>query len=94
MYRGWLYLVAIIDWFSRYVLSWEVSITLESDFCLSALKEALSFCKPEIFNTDQCSQFTSTDFTKVLLDAGVQISMDGKGRVFDNIFVERLCGVQ
>ena len=90
MYRGWLYLVAIIDWFSRYVLSWEVSITLESDFCLSALKEALSFGKPEIFNTDQGSQFTSTDFTKVLLDAGVQISMDGKGRVFDNIFVERL----
>ena len=90
MYRGWLYLVAIIDWFSRYVLSWEVSITLESDFCLSVLKEALSFGKPEIFNTDQGSQFTSTDFTKVLLDAGVQISMDGKGRVFDNIFVERL----
>jgi len=94
MYSCWLYLVAIIDWFSRYVLSWEVSITLESDFCLSALKEALSFGKPEIFNTDQGSQFTSTDFTKVLLDAGVQISMDGKDMVFDNIFVERLCSVQ
>ncbi len=90
MYRGWLYLVAVMDWFSRYVLSWEVSITLESDFCVSALKEALSFGRPDIFNTDQGSQFTSIDFTKVLLDAGVQISMDGKGRVFDNIFVERL----
>jgi putative transposase len=90
MYRGWLYLVAVMDWFSRYVLSWEVSITLESDFCVSALKEALSLGKPAIFNTDQGSQFSSIDFTKVLLDAGVQISMDGKGRVFDNIFVERL----
>jgi len=90
MYRGWLYLTAVMDWFSRYVLSWEVSITLEPAFCVSALQEALSFGKPEIFNTDQGSQFTSTDFTKVLLDAGVQISMDGKGRVFDNIFVERL----
>ena len=90
MYRGWLYLVAVMDWFSRHVLSWEVSITLESDFCVSALKEALSFGRPDIFNTDQGSQFTSIDFTKVLLDAGVQISMDGKGRVFDNIFVERL----
>ncbi len=67
-----------------------MSITLESEFCISALKEALSFGKPEIFNTDQGSQFTSIDFTKVLLDAGVQISMDGKGRVFDNIFIERL----
>jgi len=90
MYRGWLYLVAVMDWFSRYVLSWEVSVTLEPAFCVSALKEALSFGKPDIFNTDQGSQFTSTDFTKVLLNAGVQISMDGKGRVFDNIFIERL----
>ena len=90
MYRGWLYLVAVMDWFSRYVLSWEISVTLEPAFCVSALKEALSFGRPEIFNTDQGSQFTSTDFTKVLLDAGVQISMDGKGRVFDNIFIERL----
>jgi putative transposase len=90
MYRGWLYLVAVMDWFSRYVLSWEVSITLESDFCVSALKAALCFGKPDIFNTDQGSQFTSTDFTKVLLNANVQISMDGKGRVFDNIFSERL----
>ena len=90
MYRGWLYLVAVMDWFSRYVLSWEISITLESDFCVSALKRSLSFGKPEIFNTDQGSQFTSVDFTKILLDAGIQISMDGKGRVFDNIFSERL----
>ena len=90
MYRGWLYLVAVMDWFSRYVLSWEVSVTLEADFCVSALEQALSFGKPEIFNTDQGSQFTSIDFTKILLNAGVQISMDGKGRVFDNIFSERL----
>ncbi len=90
MYRGWLYLVAVIDWFSRYVLAWEISITLESEFCVSALKDALSLGRPDIFNTDQGSQFTSIDFTKVLLDAGIQISMDGKGRVFDNIFVERL----
>ncbi len=90
MYRGWLYLVAVIDWFSRYVLSWEVSITLESEFCVSALEQALSLGTPDIFNTDQGSQFTSIDFTKVLLNIGVQISMDGKGRVFDNIFSERL----
>jgi putative transposase len=90
MYRGWLYLVAVMDWFSRYVLSWEVSVTLEADFCVSALKEALSLGKPDIFNTDQGSQFTSIDFTTVLRDVGIQISMDGKGRVFDNIFVERL----
>jgi len=90
MYRGWVYLTAIIDWFSRYVLSWEVSVTLEPDFCVDALKQALSFGRPQVFNTDQGSQFTSTEFTKVLLDAGVQISMDGKGRVFDNIFSERL----
>lgn len=90
MYRGWLYLVAVMDWFSRYVLSWEVSITLESDFCVSALKAALGQGTPEIFNTDQGSQFTSAGFTGILLNAGIQISMDGKGRVFDNIFIERL----
>jgi len=90
MYHGWLYLVAVMDWFSRYVLSWEVSTTLESEFCVTALKRALGFGKPEVFNTDQGSQFTSDDFTKVLLQADIQISMDGKGRVFDNIFVERL----
>ena len=90
MYRGWLYLVAVMDWFSRYVLAWEVSVTLEADFCVSALQQSLSFGRPDIFNTDQGSQFTSIDFTKVLLDAGVRVSMDGKGRVFDNIFSERL----
>ena len=79
-----------MDWFIRYVLSWEISITLESEFCVSALKQALGNGKPEIFNTDQGSQFTSTDFTDVLLNAQIQISMDGKGRVFDNIFIERL----
>ena len=90
MYRGWLYLVAVMDWFSRYVLSWEVSVTLESEFCVSALKQALSFGRPQVFNTDQGSQFTSDDFTDILKDADIQISMDGKGRVFDNIFAERL----
>jgi putative transposase len=90
MYRGWLYLVAVMDWFSRYVLSWELSVTLESEFCVSALQQALSLGRPETFNTDQGSQFTSIDFTKVLLNAGIQISMDGRGRVFDNIFSERL----
>jgi len=91
MYRGWVYLVAIMDWFSRYVLSWEVSITLEADFCVSALNRALaSGRQPEIFNTDQGSQFTSYDFTSVLHEHGIAISMDGKGRAFDNIFSERL----
>jgi putative transposase len=90
MYRGWVYLAAIMDWFSRYVLAWEVSVTMESEFCVEALKKALSFGRPQVFNTDQGSQFTCTEFTKVLVDAGVLISMDGKGRVFDNIFSERL----
>lgn len=88
--RGFVYLVAIIDWYSRYVLSWKLSNTLDSDFCVEALKEALKIGKPEIFNTDQGSQFTSEAFTGVLVDQGVQISMDGKGRALDNIFVERL----
>jgi putative transposase len=90
MYRGWLYLVAVMDWFSRYVLSWELSTTLECEFCVIALKRALSIGRLQVFNTDQGSQFTSDDFTKVLQTADIQISMDGKGRVFDNIFVERL----
>jgi len=90
MYRGWVYLAAIMDWFSRYILAWEISVTLESEFCVLALKQALSFNRPQVFNTDQGSRFTSTEFTKVLLDADVQISMDGRGRVFDNIFSERL----
>jgi len=87
---GFIYLTAIIDWYSRYVIAWEVSNTLESGFCVSALERALRIATPEIFNTDQGSQFTSRDFSGLLLDAGVQISMDGRGRALDNIFVERL----
>jgi len=90
MYHGWLYLMAIMDWFSRYVIAWELSVTLEADFCAEALKRALATGRPEIFNTDQGSQFTSVDFIEPLKATGVQISMDGQGRVFDNIFVERL----
>ena len=91
MRSGFMYLVAIIDWYSRYVLSWELSNTLETDFCLEALQEALSlYGPPEIFNTDQGSQFTSLVFTGCLKKAGVKISMDGRGRCLDNIFVERL----
>ena len=90
MYRGWLYLMAIMDWFSRYVIDWELSVTLEADFCVEALKRALATGRPEIFNTDQGSQFTSVDFIEPLKASDVQISMDGQGRVFDNIFVERL----
>ena len=87
--QGFVYLVAILDWFSRYVLSWALSTTLDAWFCVEALRQALRQGKPEIFNTDQGSQFTSESFTRVLKDAAVAISMDGKGRVFDNIFVER-----
>jgi putative transposase len=90
MARGFLYLVAIMDWHSRYVLAWRLSNTLEADFCVAALQEALSRGQPEIFNTDQGSQFTSETFTGTLLEQGIQISMDGKGRYLDNIFVERL----
>jgi putative transposase len=90
MPRGFMYLVAVMDWFSRYVLSWQLSNTLDSSFCLVALQRALLHAQPEIFNTDQGVQFTSGDFTGELEAAGVQISMDGRGRVFDNIFVERL----
>ena len=88
--RGFVYLVAIMDWHSRYVLSWSLSRSLEADFCIAALDEALGNNKPEIFNTDQGSQFTSSEFTKRLKDAQIRISMDGRGRVFDNIFNERL----
>lgn len=88
--HGFLYLVAIMDWFSRYVLAWRLSNSLEAYFCLEALEEALTLGCPEIFNTDQGSQFTSNDFTAILLAQGIDISMDGKGRVFDNIFSERL----
>lgn len=88
--QGFLYLVAILDWFSRYVLSWRVSNSLDTSFCLEALDEALSRGRPEIFNSDQGSQFTSCKFTGRLEAAGVSISMDGRGRAFDNIFIERL----
>jgi len=90
MARGFLYLVAIIDWYSRYVLAWNLSNTLDVGFCLEALQKALRVGTPEIFNSDQGSQFTSDDFTGMLLDLRIQISMDGRGRAFDNIFVERL----
>jgi putative transposase len=88
--RGFLYLVAILDWYSRFVLSWRLSNTLTGSFCLAALDEALSLSKPEIFNSDQGSQFTAEAFTSRLEDAGVAISMDGRGRAIDNVFVERL----
>jgi len=87
---GFIYLVAIMDWYSRYVLSWEVSTTLDSEFCVRALEQALTLSSPEVFNSDQGSQFTSTEFTGRLEDLGVAISMDGRGRALDNIFVERL----
>ena len=91
MARGFVYLAAVVDWFSRRVLAWRVSITLEAAFCVEALEEALArHGRPEVFNTDQGSQFTSHDFTDVLLKAGVAISMDGKGSWRDNIFIERL----
>jgi putative transposase len=89
--RGFLYLVAIMDWHSRAVLAWRISNTMDTSFCVSALEEALArFGRPEIFNTDQGSQFTSAEFTGVLAGAGIRISMDGKGRWMDNVFVERL----
>jgi putative transposase len=89
--RGFLYLVAIIDWASRAVLAWRLSNTMDVRFCLAALEEALArFGKPEIFNTDQGSQFTSGDFTGMLATAGIRISMDGRGRWIDNVFIERL----
>lgn len=91
MAKGFMYLVAILDWYSRRVLSWRVSNTLDTDFCVEALEEALQrYGAPEIFNTDQGSQFTSDAFTGVLKDHGIAISMDGKGRWVDNVFVERL----
>lgn len=88
--RGFAYLVAILDWFSRYVLTWKLSVNLDAEFCLAALEEALRRKNPDIFNSDQGPQFTSKDFTNRLESAKVRISMDGRGRVFDNIFVERL----
>lgn len=88
--KGFVYLMAIIDWFSRYVLDWELSISLEADFCIEALARTLSHGKCDIFNTDQGAQFTSIEFTDLLKNHEVKISMDGKGRALDNVFVERL----
>ena len=90
MARGFLYMVAILDWHRRYVVSWRLSNTLEADFCVDALREALGQGQPGVFNIDQGSQFTSLEFTHVLQEHGVKISTDGKGRYTDNIFVERL----
>jgi putative transposase len=90
MVGGFMYLVAVIDWFSRYVLSWELSNTLDGQFCVEALIGALGRGKPEIFNTDQGAQFTALGFVSVLESCAVQISMDGRGRALDNVFVERL----
>jgi putative transposase len=90
MSQGFVYLVAVMDWFSRYVLSWRLSVTLELDFCVEALKCALRRGRPEIFNTDQGSQFTSEKFTGELAAREIAISMDGRGRCMDNIFIERL----
>ncbi len=88
--EGFAYLVAIIDWFSRYVISWSISNTADVDLCMEALEKSLKYEKPEIFNTDQGCQFTSDKFTGKLRDNNIKISMDGRGMMFDNIFVERL----
>lgn len=90
MQQGFIYLVAIMDWFSRYVLSWEISITMDAGFCIDAMKRALQSSQPDIMNTDQGVQFTSAAFIGMLEDKDIKISMDGRGRAFDNIFVERL----
>jgi putative transposase len=89
--HGFIYLVAVLDWYSRFVLSWRISNTLDTGFCIEALEEAIAlYGRADIFNTDQGSQFTSNNFTKILLANGMRISMDGRGRAFDNIFNERL----
>lgn len=88
--KGWMYLMAVMDWYSRYVIHWEVSNTMDASFCTSVLKESLERGRPKIFNTDQGSQFTSDDFTSVLESNTIQISMDGRGRALDNVFIERL----
>jgi putative transposase len=90
MRRGFMYLTAVIDWFSRYVLSWRLSNTLDGGFCLEALNEALAQGKPKIFNTDLGSQFTSWEYTGRLEEAGFAVSWDGRGRALDNVFIERL----
>ena len=88
--KGFVYLTAVIDWFSRYVLSWRLSNTLDNTFCVDALEDALNISKPEIFNTDQGCQYTAANFLKPLQENHIQISMDSRGRALDNIFVERL----
>jgi putative transposase len=90
MRHGFMYLTAVIDWFSRYVLSWRLSNTLDGRFCLEALDEALAVGRPEIFNTDQGSQFTAQEYAGRLEEAGIAVSRDGRGRALDNVFVERL----
>lgn len=90
MMHGFVYLMAIMDWYSRFVLAWEISTTMDSTFCLSAIEQAFRLSKPDIFNTDQGTQFTSIDFTSRLEKENIRISMDGRGRFIDNIFVERL----
>lgn len=90
MRRGFMYLVAVMDWFSRYVIAWDLSNSMETGFCTTTLSRALRTGRPHIFNTDQGSQFTSEEFTGTLLKANIQISMDGRGRALDNVFIERL----
>jgi putative transposase len=90
MRQGFMYLVAIMDWFTRYVVAWELSNTLDGQFCLDCLHQAMQSGLPDIFNTDQGAQFTANAFVSALQDAGVRISMDGRGRAYDNIFIERL----
>lgn len=89
MAKGYMYLAAVIDWYSRYILSWRLSNTLDSLFCIDALQQALVYGKPDIFNTDQGSQFTADAFTEILKQAEIHISMDGRGRALDNIIIER-----
>ena len=90
MQCGFLYLVAVMDWYSRFVLSWRLSNSMDVDFCLDCLESAFAYGKPEIFNTDQGAQFTSRDFTGLLASHEIAISMDGKGRALDNVMIERL----
>lgn len=87
---GWAYLIAFLDWFSRYVIAWELSLSLETDFCITALNRALEIAHPKIHNSDQGVQFTSTGYTGILEESDIEISMDGRGRCMDNIFTERL----
>ena len=90
MRRGFVYLTAVMDWYSRYVLSWRLSNRLEGSFCLEALDDALARGQPEVFNTDRGTQFTSAAFVNRLLDRSIAVSMDGRGRALDNVFIERL----